>query len=115
MDKKVGKDPKFLEFISILNSKGYFKNCTEGSEEYKTRYLKAKEKFLAKNLSASSSSASLSSIATPSTNSQQPTSEQVAEAEACKDKGNELLRQKEYNKAIEQYEKAIKLNGKKHV
>lgn len=82
------KDEKFLSFLDLLRKKGYFANCTEGSDEYNTRVKKALEKFQAKN---------------------------TLSPEQWKQKGNELMSECKYQEAIHAYTKAIEADGSNHI
>jgi small glutamine-rich tetratricopeptide repeat-containing protein alpha len=85
--QNVENDPKFLEFITLIKQKGYFKNVEEGTPAYQERYQKAKEKFLSRAQES-----------------------KVVTAEKYKDEGNQLLKQKKLTEAIACYQKAAELN-----
>lgn len=78
---------KFQEFIEVLNGKGYFKGCEQGSDEYNGRLEKAKAKFLKR-----------------SNPYQDMTPDQL------KQRGNELMTKGQHKDAVGFYTKAIELD-----
>lgn len=74
----------------------YFANCEEGSEEYTKRANTARERFFAK-------------FQKPTDPIQAMTKEQRAEeAEKHKNRANELLKERKWQEAVEEYTTALK-------
>ena len=83
---------KFTAFLDLLKKKGYLNGVEEGSEEYKQRMEKAKEKFAARN-----------------------NPYQGMTAEQLKVKGNELMQDNKIKEALGYYTKAIELDSNNHL
>eukprot|EP00761_Pharyngomonas_kirbyi_P012124 gb/GECH01012151.1/.p1 GENE.gb/GECH01012151.1/~~gb/GECH01012151.1/.p1 ORF type:complete len:458 (+),score=158.58 gb/GECH01012151.1/:1-1374(+) len=93
--RKQEMEQKFNEFLDLLKQKGYFDGTEEGTPEYQSKYEKAREKFMSR---------------TPSSEEAQK-----KEAEQLKNKGNEMMKQKNYESAIEYYTQAINTYDQNHV
>eukprot|EP01065_Artemidia_motanka_P043533 TRINITY_DN6051_c0_g2_i1.p1 TRINITY_DN6051_c0_g2~~TRINITY_DN6051_c0_g2_i1.p1 ORF type:complete len:396 (+),score=178.60 TRINITY_DN6051_c0_g2_i1:91-1278(+) len=85
-------EKKWQEFIDVLKQKGYFKDCEDGSDEYKSRMQKARAKFIAR-----------------SNPYEGMTPDQL------KAKGNELMTKGQHKSAVGYYCKAIELEPEKAI
>ena len=85
-------DDKFKAFVALLQTKGYFKDVTEGTPEYAERLEKARAKFDQRN----NPFAGMTS-------------------DELKVKGNALMKEQKYKDAIAHYTKAIELDKSNHI
>ncbi|KEG14869.1 small glutamine-rich tetratricopeptide repeat protein [Trypanosoma grayi] len=85
-------DEKFQVFLDLLVKKGYFNNAAPGSEEYKSRLEKARQKFEKRN-----------------------NPYEGMTAEEIKNKGNDLMGEVKYKEAIAYYTKAIEMEPENHI
>jgi len=108
------REKQYQEFEAILVKQGYFKGTEKGSDEYNKRCAKAREKFLLKKQQPTTNNTE--KVATPSTHAPTLTAESEISfddqerAESFKNRGNKLLQQKKFDKAVKEYQKAINLN-----
>jgi small glutamine-rich tetratricopeptide repeat-containing protein alpha len=92
----LGLEKKFQEYFQLLVERKYFANAEEGSDEYKKRLQTARERFFAK----------FQKPVDPITTM---TKEQRnEEAEKHKNKANDLLRDRKWQEAIDEYTVALK-------
>ncbi|KAF0976944.1 hypothetical protein FDP41_004239 [Naegleria fowleri] len=96
-------DEKFKAFMKQLDSMGYFKN-TSNTDTYEMRYEKAKLKFQEKMKSHQQTTTGSASSAVD-----------VEKAEKAKEEGNEKLKNKDYEGAIESYRIAMQYNPQNHI
>eukprot|EP00818_Percolomonas_sp_WS_P005645 CAMPEP_0117441138 /NCGR_PEP_ID=MMETSP0759-20121206/3477_1 /TAXON_ID=63605 /ORGANISM="Percolomonas cosmopolitus, Strain WS" /LENGTH=408 /DNA_ID=CAMNT_0005232977 /DNA_START=38 /DNA_END=1264 /DNA_ORIENTATION=+ len=91
-ENEENSSPEFVAFINALTSRGYFKDSqgqpiTKNSPAYNERFQKAKLRF------------------------KQKEGLTKQEGETHKNEGNELMRQKKYDEAIEAYKRAIQCDS----
>lgn len=97
--------PSFDEYVSVLNSKGFFEGAVPGSPEYESRLASAKSRFAERHGSPAAAI---------------PVAKVVSEddkkrAEEAKVAGNKLLGEFNYKQAAQKYTEAIGLNPQNHV
>jgi len=100
-------DEKFKAFMKQLETMGYFNNTNTTTDTYEMRYEKAKQKFQEKMKAHQSSSTSSSSTTSSSVDTEK--------AEKAKEEGNEKLKNKDFEGAIECYKEAMKFNPQNHI
>jgi small glutamine-rich tetratricopeptide repeat-containing protein alpha len=93
-------DEKLQAWLDKIASKGYFDGCEKGSDDYKTRYQKAVDKYNAKVGKAAAKAAP--APAAPVDNRTEE--ERVAEGDALKAKGNEAFKAGRNEEAVDFYE-----------
>jgi len=113
--------PKYKQFIETLTNKGFFKGLEEGSPEFAARMQKAHDTFEAKygkvaTAEAPAAAPAVAPAAAPAPAPAaekpprpEPSAEEKQAAEACKAKGNEFLKKKQYDEAIAAYSEALDL------
>jgi small glutamine-rich tetratricopeptide repeat-containing protein alpha len=94
-DENESLEEKFLRYVELLESRGYFQNTEKDSKEHGDLLRNAREKFFSRHNIKN-----------------EPNSKVIADAEKHKNLGNEYHLKKEYQKAISSYSEAIKLNGR---
>jgi len=130
-------EQKFAQYVQVLKQKGFFDGLSIGSPEYEQRFMRARQKFMEKyqidlekerkghsqtpptasldpSLSPvlSTATSEEKDLHTSKTNSSVSSlSESIDLAEKFKMEGNQCLSLKEFQKAIENYSKAIELNS----
>ncbi|KAL9653002.1 hypothetical protein ABK040_015517 [Willaertia magna] len=100
----VESDEKFKSFLKQLENMGYFNNTT-ATDTYENRYEKAKQKYLEKVKQQGGSGSS----------SQQQSTVDPEKAEKHKEEGNEKLRNRDFEGAVECYKLAMKHNPENHI
>jgi len=99
--KKVNEEveAKFQDYLQLLVKRGYFNQTEEGSDLYNERLKKARDRFFAK----------FEKPVIPSDPYENLTKEQRAEeAEKHKNLANELLKERKWQEAIDEYTIALK-------
>jgi len=101
--------PKFQRFKELVESKGFFEGLEPGSDEYQEKYEKLKAKFLEKHKASTVFDAD--GETTPVGGDGDLRAEADEElAMKHKEDGNEFLKRKEFEKAVEAYSSAIDAN-----
>jgi len=95
-------DALFVQFLETVTAKGYFKDCAEGSREYRERFSKVATKYRTKMAARGGGGAAAPAAAAPAGGAGD-----VAAAEKLKAEGNLAVAAKEYDRAIELYTGAI--------
>jgi small glutamine-rich tetratricopeptide repeat-containing protein alpha len=119
--------PKFVKYLEAVTAKGWFKGVAEGSPEYDTKYQQVMDKF-ASNFPEAVAEANAAAAAKPkpgmgagagagaprsAAKAAAPAADagDVVAADACKEEGNQLLLNKQYQAAVKKYSEALELSG----
>lgn len=89
---------EYCDFLWQIESKGYFKGCEVGDDMYMSRIQNAYKKYMGRFPEASVKPCGLS------------WEERKSQAQTLKNAGNQCLKNKEYDTALEKYTEAIRLN-----
>ena len=102
--ESVSTDPKFQVFSETCAKKGYFSGVEPGTIEYVRRNAKLIKKFLEKTASATAPPASVAPDSSGKLGSE-------AAADEKKQAGNEALKKKDYDMAIQLYSEALQFSA----
>jgi small glutamine-rich tetratricopeptide repeat-containing protein alpha len=102
-------DSKFQPFVDTCASKGYFGGVSEGSIEYLQRNAKLIKKFREKTVSASTATATPETVKPAVETAKKFDAEGAAEEKKLA--GNEAIKQKNYELAVQLYSEALQFSS----